>query len=421
MSSCIPSSKDENGLRRLPLSHNSADSQASALRLALTIFPDWEDADGNVEFIRFKEGITNTLLKAIKKRSGYTGEDIDSNAILIRAYGKGTDVLIDRERETQSHSTLSKHGLAPELLARFQNGLIYKFIRGQVCEPSDLTHERIWRGVAGRIAEWHARLPTLAAPVPDNVEPRDGALAPFDQQLSHSRPSIAAINSITPLKEAPNVWTVIQKWIFALPTTNEVEVQRKDVLQTELKRTVADLADSPDLGNDGLVFAHCDLLSGNVIVHPRDSDSLPFTETVSFIDYEYATPAPAAFDLANHFAEWGGFECDYSALPTRSVRRAFIEEYLFCYASHSQLPRKIDPQSYANRLFNEVDAYRGVPGLYWGIWALIQATISQIDFDYASYAEVRLQEYWDWRAEETGSRQKEGKDMPIRERRWAEE
>jgi len=37
-------------------------------------------------------------MKAIKKRPGYTQQDIDSDAILLRAYGKGTDVLIDRER-----------------------------------------------------------------------------------------------------------------------------------------------------------------------------------------------------------------------------------------------------------------------------------------------------------------------------------
>jgi ethanolamine kinase len=36
-------------------------------------------------------------MKAIKKRPGYTQQDIDADAILLRAYGKGTDVLIDRE------------------------------------------------------------------------------------------------------------------------------------------------------------------------------------------------------------------------------------------------------------------------------------------------------------------------------------
>jgi len=73
------------------------------------------------------------------------------------------------------------------------------------------------------------------------------------------------------------------------------------------------------------------------------------------------------------------------------------------------------------QLFQAVDLFRGIPGFYWGIWALIQATISQIDFDYASYAEVRLGEYWAWRAEEDGSRVQSGKEMPLRERRWAQE
>lgn len=296
---------------------------------------------------------------------------------------------------------------------------MYRFIRGQVCDSEDLTKERIWRGVARRIAEWHAILPIVSTPTTVSEDETNSPLMPFEKQLSRPRPSAEEINSITPSKSTPNVWTVIQKWIFALPDSKEDEKRRKDSLQQELERTVADLGDMPSLGKDGLVFAHCDLLSGNVIVHPRTAQDLPSVEKISFIDYEYATPAPAAFDLANHFSEWGGFECDYNALPTQSVRRAFIEEYLSCYASHSSLPSDVDQHSHVDRLFEEVDDYRGVPGLYWGIWALIQATISQIDFDYATYAEIRLQEYWDWRAEREGTNE-QAKEKPLRERRWAE-
>ncbi|KAL8758443.1 MAG: hypothetical protein Q9184_003931 [Pyrenodesmia sp. 2 TL-2023] len=406
---------------KLPLSHNSADSEASALRLALTVFPEWEKDDGKIEFIRFKEGITNTLLKAVKRRPGSTEKEIDNEAVLIRAYGKGTDVLIDRERESQSHSLLCKHGLAPELLARFQNGLIYRFIRGQVCNSEDLTQERIWRGVARRLGEWHAILPIVSAATSTAAVEADTPLELFAQDPSYPKPTAEDINRITPSKAVPNLWTVIQKWIFALPVATEVDKKRKYDLQQELERTVAELADIPSLGKDGLVFAHCDLLSGNVIVHPHESKASTSIETVSFIDYEYATPAPAAFDLANHFSEWAGFECDYNVLPTRSTRRAFIDEYLDSYTSHSPLPLDVDRQNYVEQLFKEVDVYRGVPGLYWGIWALIQATISQIDFDYATYAEARLQEYWDWRAGEEGVWKQEGKEKPLREQRWAED
>ena len=206
-----------------------------------------------------------------------------------------------------------------------------------------------------------------------------------------------------------------------------------------------------------------------MIIHPRPSTSsaTPQPNTVSFIDYEYAPPCPAAFDLANHFAEWGGFSCDYSALPTRSVRRTFLHEYLDSYRLHAT--QTSSPRASAGlengeeesglqtgeerertqeerrsreleqRLFDDVDRFRGVPGLYWGVWALIQKTISQIDFDYASYAEVRLGEYWAWREhehegetemeDERDGREK-GQDgcsangereVPERERRWASE
>ena len=175
---------------------------------------------------------------------------------------------------------------------------------------------------------------------------------------------------------------------------------------------------------DQLVFAHCDLLSGNVIVQPHDDSKQVQNgcqhETVNFIDYEYATPSPAAFDLANHFSEWGGFECDYAAIPTRKIRRAFIEEYIASYAKHSTA-KQHQENGHSNQLFQEVDVFRGVPGLYWGIWALIQATISQIDFDYASYAQTRLKEYWDWRAAQANGTSLDGEMASLRESRWNSE
>src|SRR6266536_681214 len=109
-----------------------------------------------------------------------------------------------------------------------------------------------------------------------------------------------------------------------------------------------------------LVFAHCDLLCGNVIIHPRSKDntSKDGVETVSFIDYEYATPCPAAFDLANHFAEWGGFDCDYDMLPTVSTRKAFLAEYLESYHKHRG---DSGPTDEFDTLFDEVDRFRGIP------------------------------------------------------------
>lgn len=196
-----------------------------------------------------------------------------------------------------------------------------------------------------------------------------------------------------------------------------------------------------------------------MIIHPQPSTSPrtpPQSTTVSFIDYEYATPCPAAFDLANHFSEWGGLACDYSVLPTRSVRRSFVREYLESFKLHTaqasyHASARLEngekeaalqtgkDQELEQRLFEEVDRFRGIPGLYWGVWALIQKTISQIDFDYGTYAEVRLGEYWAWRhrerdeeAHRINSKGDRGhikehaavngtREVSERERRWASE
>lgn len=53
--------KGASALRHIPLSYSPADSQSTALRLILTLFPDWEGAGNKIEFVRFTDGITNTV------------------------------------------------------------------------------------------------------------------------------------------------------------------------------------------------------------------------------------------------------------------------------------------------------------------------------------------------------------------------
>ncbi|KAF2496169.1 kinase-like protein [Lophium mytilinum] len=414
-------------IRHIQLSYDNTDSQKSALQLILALRPEWKATQETITFVKFTDGITNQLFKAINKLPGLSEKQVDREAVLLRAYGKGTDVLIDREREALAHSLLARHDLAPSLLARFENGLLYKYVEGSVCSPADLRRPEVWRGVAKRLGEWHATLPISAI----SSEPTPSLSNGHPTKPRNRRTaSLEAIEKLIPGKPVPNLWTVMQKWILALPSTSQAEKTRCDTLQTELEWLVQTFGNAAGLDAKPFVFAHCDLLSGNVIIHPSSSASSSRSSTstcsdesdasveVSFIDYEYATPAPAAFDLANHFAEWGGFDCDFNVLPTRSQRRDFLKAYLASYNSHTN--RSFD-SSESERLFEEVDRFRGVPGFYWGIWALIQAQISQIDFDYANYAEIRLGEFWAWKAEVEGKREKEGSELPLRERRWAQE
>lgn len=49
------------GIRHIAQSYNNADSDGSALKLVYTLYPEWQLEEGKVEFVRFTDGITNTV------------------------------------------------------------------------------------------------------------------------------------------------------------------------------------------------------------------------------------------------------------------------------------------------------------------------------------------------------------------------
>ncbi|KAF3922447.1 hypothetical protein AA313_de0206686 [Arthrobotrys entomopaga] len=435
---------EEEGLTFLPLTFSQADANACATHLILTLFPDWDPA--HLDFIRFTDGITNTLLKCVHKQISTdpsTGQEKvtinESESALLRAYGKGTNVLIDRG---------TQHSLAPPLLARFNNGLIYRFVPGRVTSPADLSTPRVYTAVAKRLGQWHAQIDTTGlmnaldamgprrrispdSGVPELIYDADSDDDILGLERSTENEGVAnngdATDGVTEKSVEPGeseLWLTLDKWIGALPENTEGEKEKKEGLRRELG-WIEENAGLNGLGE--IVFGHCDLLSGNVIVLPKkgrrgnvggfcpaDIGGEEDTQ-VTFIDYEYAIPTERAFDIANHFSEWTGFDCDYNLIPTSAARRAFVKAYLESFHSFkSQESNGVDEEEEVQRLMDEVDSFRGIPGFYWGIWALIQATISQIDFDYAAYAELRLKEYFDWKEAFVGV----GGEVSLRERRW---
>jgi ethanolamine kinase len=62
----------------------------------------------------------------------------------------------------------------------------------------------------------------------------------------------------------------------------------------------------------------------------------------------------------------------------------------------------VDPEECeVERWREDVAAYTLASHLYWIVWALVQATVSDIDFDYAEYARMRWVEYHRWDAART--------------------
>lgn len=204
-----------------------------------------------------------------------------------------------------------------------------------MCSVDDLSLPETWTAVAKRLGEWHGVLPT------------------YPTGSSAEAPAI-------------DLWGVLQGWIDALPSSKDAEKAQKEELRLELE--VLETAKSAggyglkgQDGGVGLVTGHCDLLHGNVIILPGKEGE---ERKVHLIDYEYSTPCERAFDIANHFAEWGGFACEYEKLPTKSTRREFIRVYLRSFHEHRKDGIEVT-EGEVEALMKEVDLFRGVPGFYW--------------------------------------------------------
>ncbi|VDK54565.1 unnamed protein product [Cylicostephanus goldi] len=106
-----------------------------------------------------------------------------------------------------------------------------------------------------------------------------------------------------------------------------------------------------------------------------------------FIDYEYADFNYTLFDIANHFCEFAGVEDpDYNLCPDREEMRTFLQFYLEARHDH------VDEAVLA-RMLDRVSLFQASAHLLWSAWALVQAQNSTLDFDYASYATTRYEQY----------------------------
>ena len=61
------------------------------------------------------------------------------------------------------------------------------------------------------------------------------------------------------------------------------------------------------------------------VLQERDGE---IAGNLQFIDFEYGDFSYRSFDIANHFNEYAGFECEYSRYPDREHIAHFVRQYL---------------------------------------------------------------------------------------------
>eukprot|EP00123_Amoebidium_parasiticum_P009077 comp19218_c1_seq1/m.21978 comp19218_c1_seq1/g.21978 ORF comp19218_c1_seq1/g.21978 comp19218_c1_seq1/m.21978 type:complete len:356 (-) comp19218_c1_seq1:173-1240(-) len=302
-------------------------------------FPHWPE--NHRKFKQFTAGKTNKLFLAYLDGS-------DEKA-LVRVYGKNSEYLIDREQELVNLVSLEKAKLSPCLYGRFNNGFIYGFLEGTPLDTAGMSDPQIFPLTAKFLGQWH-------------------------------RTHISG-------DMAPMLFETIQRWLDVAPRSFADPAKQKlfeekcsiDTIQKEL----AELQPILDGLNSPVVFCHNDLLCENILYDSK-------LEQVRFIDYEYGTYSYRGFDIGNHFCEFAGMDepVDYSKYPKRDLQLQWLRHYLHEFKQHVPTDEEVE------ELYKEVNKFALAAHFFWGIWALVQAKYSDINFDYLSYAAVRFNEYF---------------------------
>ncbi|KAF7729432.1 hypothetical protein EC973_004411 [Apophysomyces ossiformis] len=315
-------------------------------KVVSAVFPSWKRED--IQFTQCKDGITNQLVRVTHIPTDFS--------VLVRAYGKGSELLIDRRQEIINIMTLSAQNLCPPLYARFRNGLMYGFIKGRVSSVEEMYQPTTAQWIAKRLAKWHK-----VQLLPDQ---HDGA---------------------TPGSKKQKLWYTMWNWLGQVPEKYD-DPKKQHTFETrfDMKKVASELQqliERLEKLQSPIVFSHNDLLYGNIIYDDEK-------EEASFIDYEYGCYAFRGFDIANHFNEYAGFECDYSRYPDKEFQLQWFDWYL-TESNEGVKP----PKEELAKLYEEVDNFSLASHFYWGLWAMIQAKVSDIDFDYMEYAVLRFDEY----------------------------
>ncbi|XP_042017193.1 probable choline kinase 1 [Salvia splendens] len=322
-------------------------------KLLMSLASSWGevfDVEG-LKVVHLSGAMTNVVYRLSWPIKKVDGEDCGGGVrtVLVRVYGDGLDLFFNREEEIRTFECLSEHGYGPKLLGHFKVGRVEEFIYARTLSSADLRNPETSALIAAKMRDFHE----LEMPPP----------------------------------KEPLLWNRLRNWLSeakSLCSPGDANEYKLHILEQEI--TLLEEAISMDHQEIG--FCHNDMQYGNIMIDDNDS-------TITIIDYEYASYNPIAYDIANHFCEMAAnyhtdtpHTLDYTKYPGEEERKRFIRKYLSSSGKEEASETSVD------QLADDVERYTLANHLFWGLWGLISAYVSHIEFDYKEYARQRFEQYW---------------------------
>ncbi|KAI8391830.1 kinase-like domain-containing protein [Radiomyces spectabilis] len=318
------------------------------LELIATLFPDWAKGVTEYQLDRVSGALTNAVFFVSAP---------NRDRLLLRVYGIGCDQIVDRENELAWLARLSQLNVGPRLLATFGNGRFEEYMPSVTLTRDDIRDP----DTSVLIAKGMRRLHAISKVYPPTSTDRLEIWVNVDKFYR------------VVLSILPELYRKNEGWAKVLREYN-IERLQHEIAQC---KAITEAANSP------IVFAHNDTQPGNIL---RCHDG-----ELVIVDFEYAGYNPRGFDIANHFCEWMyDYHSDTPAsmetenYPTEEQQMRFLSAYVAeAKAEHSDAPS-------VEALSKEVAVWVMAGHVLWGLWGLIQANQSEIDFDYFLYSIQRL-------------------------------
>ncbi|GET89795.1 choline/ethanolamine kinase, putative [Leishmania tarentolae] len=376
---------------------------------------------------RLSGGITNELFHVYD-------QDDPSASVVVRVFGKETDRVISRESE------LFYQSLFIPTYVHGSNFLVYDFLDGYYTLPfQDMAAEAIpiARAIASfQVQATRAALRDHGHPLLRDSQNKDYWKIVDDQMLAVEGSTASSRDTHKDEsrfdRESNYLIGSLTKWVDLVLSQEIVEKVQKDKresflmtgrsLQSDCAWMLSMLERQKAYLPEGV--CHNDLLSANVMIHKVRKD-------VRVIDFDYTKRSFLLYDVANHFNEYPGLDCDYDTyFPSDAHMSAFIAEYRrsmrdaleeawseksnpIASTDVTSCERTIFPN--ARELFwsDSEEAEAQVVAhwtrlaklltlashLSWSVWSLLQEAVSVLDVDFLNYAQLRYKRYLAVRSE----------------------
>ncbi|XP_070788629.1 choline kinase alpha isoform X1 [Pituophis catenifer annectens] len=332
-------------------------------------------------------GLSNMLFQCSLPDTIETVAD-EPRTVLLRLYGailqmrscnKGGSGQAQKENDLQGaeavvlesvmFAILAERALGPKLYGIFPQGRLEEFIPSRKLDTEELSVPDISAEIAEKMAKFH------------------GMKMPFN-------------------KEPKWLFGTMEKYlnqVMRIKFTRESRVRKLNkILSYNLPQEMKNLRSLLEATPSPVVFCHNDCQEGNILLLDGREDSEK--QKLMLIDFEYSSYNYRGFDIANHFCEWmydyvhekyPFFKANFMNYPTKKQQLHFITSYLAASQSGFENLSHEDKSKIEEDMLVEINRFALASHIFWGLWSIIQAKISSIEFGYMDYALSRFDAYFE--------------------------